>query len=123
VALAARDGGHVVALSVVRRAQHSDGDEVQDGDAGNIRELAESLIDKLRREHAAGGAVRISLQVVYTDSDSPARVVTDYAAEHGFDVLVLGRHGDGRRRKSRLGQVADCAVADGSIPVLLLSAQ
>ncbi len=122
VAVAARDAGHVVVLSVVERAEHADGDAGQDDDGSDIRKLAESLVDALRREQAMAGAVRISLQVVATDRDSPARIVTEYAAEHGFDVLVLGRRGAGRRRKSRLGQVADCAVQDGSVPVLLLTA-
>jgi nucleotide-binding universal stress UspA family protein len=63
----------------------------------------------------------MSVQIVYTELESPARVVTDYAAEHGFDVLVLGRHGNGRRRKARLGQVADHAAATCAVPVLLLS--
>jgi nucleotide-binding universal stress UspA family protein len=122
-AIAARDGGHVVALTVVRRAPRADGDEDTGGDGRNIREQAEALVDDLRRELAAGSAVRMSVQIVYTDRDSPARVVTEYAAEHGFDVLVLGRHGDGRRRKSRLGQVADQAVQACSVPVLLLGAR
>jgi nucleotide-binding universal stress UspA family protein len=130
VAIAARDGGHVVALSVVRRVAHADGDA--DGDAGgdgqSVRELAENLFADLRRELPAGSAVRLSMQLVSIDHDSPADVVTAYAAEHGFDVLVLGRHGDGRhgaggRGRARLGQVADRAVQACAVPVLLLSAR
>lgn len=120
-AIAARDGGHVVALSVVRRSSHLDGDEDPGGDGSHVRELAEAVIGELRRDLPPGSAVRISVQVVCTDRDSPAEVVTEYAAEHGFDVLVLGRHGDGRRRKSRLGQVAERAVQSCPVPVLLLS--
>jgi nucleotide-binding universal stress UspA family protein len=124
VAIAARDGGHVVALSVVRRSPHTDGDDDGDGedDGRSIRQSAERLIGQLSRELPAGSAVRMSVQVVCTDGDSPGQVVNRYAAEHGFDVLVLGRHGDGRRRKARLGQVADQAVQACPVPVLLLSA-
>jgi nucleotide-binding universal stress UspA family protein len=61
--------------------------------------------------------------MVYSDRDSPGQVVTAYAEEHGFDILVLGRHGDGARRKSRLGRVADRAAQDCLVPVLLLSAR
>lgn len=125
VAIAARDGGHVVALSVVRRARPADGD--RDGDRDDegrgIRQLAETLIGELRRELPADAAVRMNVQIVCTDDDNPAQVVTKYAAEHGFDVLVLGRHGDGRRRRARLGQVADRAVQTCPVPVLLLGAQ
>jgi nucleotide-binding universal stress UspA family protein len=126
-AIVARDGGHVVALSVIRRASRADGDGDrdggQDGEGQNLAQLAETVFGELRRELPAGSAVRMSAQVVYADRDTPAQVVTRYAAEHGFDVLVLGRHGDGRRRKSRLGQVADRAVQGCSVPVLLLSGQ
>jgi nucleotide-binding universal stress UspA family protein len=127
-ALAARDGGHVVALSVLRRAQHPDGevDRAESsggGDGGGIRELAETLFRELRQEMPVTGTVRLTFHAVYTDLDSPAQVVTDYAAEHGFDVLVLGRHGNGRRRRTRLGQVAERAVQQCAVPVFLLSAQ
>jgi nucleotide-binding universal stress UspA family protein len=124
VNIAARDGGHVVALAVLRRSGHADGDgeHDRDDDDHDMRHLAETLIWQLRSELPAASAVRITAQVVSTDRDSPGRVVTDYAAEHGFDMLVLGRHGDGRRRKARLGQVADQAVSACSVPVLLLSA-
>lgn len=130
VAIAARDGGHVVALWVAQRVPHADGDA--DGDTASdgepVRQLAETLFATLRRDFSADTAVRLSMQVVSTDHDTPAHVVTEYAAEHGFDVLVLGRHGDGRhgvggRRRARLGQVADRAVQTSSVPVLLLSAR
>jgi nucleotide-binding universal stress UspA family protein len=120
-AIVARDGGHVVALSVIRRASRADGDSEQDGEGRNLAQLAETVFGELRRDLPTGNAVRMSAQVVYADRGTPAQVVTRYAAEHGFDVLVLGRHGDGRRRKSRLGQVADRAVQECSVPVLLLS--
>jgi nucleotide-binding universal stress UspA family protein len=122
-AIAARDGGHVVALSVIRRASRADGDVDQDGQGRDLAQLAETVFGELRRHLPAGSAVRMSTQVVYSDRDTPAQVVTQYAAEHGFDVLVLGRHGDGRRRKSGLGQVAVRAVQGCSVPVLLLSSQ
>lgn len=74
---------------------------------------------RTRPEHL----VRMSVQVVHSDRDSPGQVVTAYAEEHGLDILVLGRRGDGARRKSRLGRVADRAVQNCSVPVLLLSAR
>jgi nucleotide-binding universal stress UspA family protein len=119
-AVAARDGGHVVALSVVRRVPHPDGDDSQDGDGGHLRTLAEGVFSDVRRELPATSAVRMSAQVIYADRDNPAQAVTEYAVQHGFDILVLGRHGDGRRWKSRLGRVADRAVHECSVPVLLL---
>ena len=120
-AIASRDGGHVVALSVLRHAPHTDGDADSDREGSTVRQLAEKLLGELRREMPATDAVRLSAQIIYTDLDSPAQVVSDYATDHGFDLLVLGRHGNGRRRKTRLGQVADRAVQTCAVPVLLLS--
>ena len=51
-----------------------------------------------------------------------ARSICDYADEHGFDLLVLGRHGDGGLLRHRLGHVAEAAAKSSRIPVLLLGA-
>jgi nucleotide-binding universal stress UspA family protein len=123
-ALAARDGGHIVVLSVLTGpAPDADRSGELDGQARDISGLAESLLADLRRELPPGSSVRMTAHVVYADGQSPGQVMTDYAADHGFDVLVLGRHGAGRRRKSRLGQVANCAVEACSVPVLLMSTE
>ncbi len=46
----------------------------------------------------------------------------DYAAEHGFDLLVLGRRGDGGAVAGKLGHVADAVARTASVPLLLVSA-
>lgn len=120
-AVAAGDGGHVVALCVVPPVLHADGDEEEGG--GGLARQAEALLGDLARGLRPDKPVRTSVQVVYSDRGSTAQVVTDYAVQHGFDILVLGRHGDGTHRKSRLGRVADRAVHSCSVPVLLLSAR
>ena len=112
----------MVALSVLRNAAWSEDGHEHDSTSSALRDLAEGIFDEVRRDLPAGCAVQMTVQILHTDRESPAHVVTQYAAEHGFDVLVLGRHGDGRRRRSHLGQVADQAVRHCSVPVLLLSA-
>lgn len=119
-AVAARDGGHVVALCVVRQAPHADGDHEGNDESGRLREHAEAVFGELQRDRPLG--LRTSVKVIYADRDDPGRVVTDYAAQHGFDMIVLGRHGDGTRRK-KLGRVADAAIEACGVPVLLLSAR
>ncbi len=64
--------------------------------------------------------VRMSLHIV--EGDQVGRAVCAYAAEHGFDLLVLGRHGDGGALHPRLGWVAEAAARRSALPVLLLSA-
>ena len=62
----------------------------------------------------------MSLRIV--EDKQVARAVYDYAIEHGFDLLVLGRHGDGRPSDPRLGRVAEAAAQGSAIPLLLLGA-
>jgi nucleotide-binding universal stress UspA family protein len=121
VALADSDHAHVVALTVIRRGFGAEGDRNEDAAGSAARERAEALLGDLRRTRPDDGA-RVSAQVVFSDRDDLGHTVTGYAAEHGFDVLVIGRHGDGTRRRSRLGRVADTAVQGCAVPVLLLSA-
>lgn len=120
--IAGRDGGHVVALSVLRRTPRHEEDQVQDSETSALRKMAEACFDEFRRGQPTGDAVRTSVQVVFSDRESAGQVVSEYAVEHGFDMLVLGRHGDGARRRSRLGRVADIAAQACPVPVLLLSA-
>jgi len=121
VALADSDHAHVVALTVIRRGLGAEDDHARDSAGSAARERAEALLGELRRSRPDDGA-RVSAQVVFSDRDDLGQTVTGYAAEHGFDVLIVGRHGDGARRRSRLGRVADTAVQGCPVPVLLLSA-
>ena len=51
-----------------------------------------------------------------------ARSLCAYATEHAFDLLVLGRHGDGGVLHPRFGHVAKAAAMASPVPVLLVSA-
>ena len=102
--IAGRDGGHVVALSVLRQeAMPEAGD---DGDSGppDIARLAEARFEQLRRKPSAG-TLRLSAHVL-VDSRNRTATLCGYAAEHGFDLLILGRHGETGGRRARLGRVA-----------------
>jgi nucleotide-binding universal stress UspA family protein len=120
--IAGRDGGHVVALSVLRPAPGHEGDREPGSESNALRRMAEACFEEFRRGPSQPRGVRMSVQVVFSDRESAGQVVSNYAAEHGFDILVLGRHGDGAHLRSRLGRVADRAAQTCSVPVLLLSA-
>jgi nucleotide-binding universal stress UspA family protein len=70
---------------------------------------------------APASGARLSLKIV--EGAQVARVVCDYAAEHGFDLLVLGRHGEVGTLRRRPGRVAEAAAWGSAIQVLLLSAR
>jgi nucleotide-binding universal stress UspA family protein len=112
------NAGHVVALTVVPAAQGAEAADELEGGQAAIQRRAEERFERVRSSAAAG--VRMSLHIV--EGRQVGRAVCNYAAEHGFDLLVLGRHGDGGVLHPRLGRVAEAAVRDSAVPVLLLSA-
>jgi nucleotide-binding universal stress UspA family protein len=112
--IAGGDGGHVVALAVLTPAPPT---EVPDeGARAAIMRLADQQFDQARL--TAPDGVRMSLEFV--ENEKIGRTVCGYATEHGFDLLVVGRHGDGGVLHPRLGRVAEAAVRGCAIPVLLM---
>lgn len=89
----------------------------QESERVAIRRRAEARFERMRGPTAG---VRMSLHMV--EGTEVGKTVCAYAAEHGFDLLVLGRHGNGGRLRARLGRVAETAARDSAVPVLLLSA-
>lgn len=113
--------GELVVLCVIARVLHLD----SGGDGGNGAALlaaAELILSELDTCARPADRVRARVQVVSSAGDSPGNVVTSYAEQHGFDLLVLGRHGAGGRRRSMLGRVAERAARACPVPVLLTSA-
>ncbi len=109
------DGGHVVALAVLTPAPSTEAAEDGASERAAIRRVAEEHFERAR---PTAPGVRMSLQIV--EHSQVGRTVCDYATEHGFDLLVVGRHGDGGAFHPRLGRVAETAVRGCAIPVLLL---
>lgn len=119
--IACRDGGHVVALAVLRQQPRHEADDEQD-ERSAVKRQAEEHFDRLRRERPSAGDLRLSVHVVTEDRNGTGQALCDYAATHGFDLLVLGRHGSGGIRRPRLGKVADAAAHASHVPLLLLDA-
>ena len=116
--IAGRNGGLVVALAVVPEVPMIEAADDRDSERAALRRRAEEHFRQARQAAACRG-VQMSLQIV--EDRRVARVVCDYADQHGFDLLVLGRHGDGFTLRPRLGRVAEAAARSSSVPVLLVS--
>ncbi len=112
-----------MALAVLKQRPPHESAEDGSDQAAAIRHQAEAQFDRLRRRHQGAGEMRLSMHVLTEDKTGTGRAICDYAAAHGFDLLVLGRHGDGGGRRPRLGHVASAAAHDSQVPVLLLSAE
>ncbi len=113
--------GHVVALAVLAAPPHPEADRDQAGEVSASTRRATEIFEQTRAAIAANSAVRITLQTA--ESRQVARSICDYATEHGFDLLVLGRHGGGGVLHPKLGHVAEAAIRASQIPVLVLSAR
>ena len=114
------EGGssHVVALAVLDGVPHGETSEDRALDLAERRRRTETLFGRARDSVPPEARARVSLQIV--ENGDPARAICEYAAEHGIDLLVLGRHGDGGVVHRRLGRVAETAAKAGRVPVLLL---
>jgi nucleotide-binding universal stress UspA family protein len=119
-AVSMTDGGssHIVALAILDGVPHGETREDRARDLAERRHRTEALFGRARDSVPPEARARVSLQIV--ENGDPARAICDYAAEHGFDLLVLGRHGDGGVVHGRLGHVAEAAAKAGRVPVLLL---
>ena len=81
------------------------------------KRFAEKTFAKARDELPQAVRGRVSLQFV--QSGDAAATVCEYARQHGFDLLALGRHGTGGVLHPRLGHVAATAARKADLPVLL----
>jgi nucleotide-binding universal stress UspA family protein len=119
-AIAGSPHGRVVAFAVVpvpppREAPEDDEGELSAG-ARHLKETFESAL--LSIAATSGTEVRLHTE----EGRDVAQALCAYAAEHAFDLLVLGRHGDEGILHPKLGHVAHAVARASRIPVLLISA-
>ena len=119
-AMAGDGGSHVVALSVLSGAAPRESGSAAGAGQSEHARRAELAFEAARATIARSSPARLTLHMI--ESPHIAGSVCAYAADHGFDLLVVGRHGDGGLVHPKLGHIAESAVRACSIPVLLVSA-
>lgn len=109
--------GRVVALAVLppSASMEQPGPDAADSESA----AAQQSFEHARQALLLCPGTRLSLHV--TRGQHAGRAICQYAADHGFDLIVLGRHGEGSLVPHRLGHVAETAARASRIPVLLLS--
>jgi nucleotide-binding universal stress UspA family protein len=112
--------GRVIALAVLPTQAHQAEETDRASAEAASGSHAHQTFEAIRAAIAATLPTRISLHI--EEGRHAARALCEHATEHGFDLLVLGRHGDGGVLHSKLGHVAEAAAREGRIPVLLVSA-
>jgi nucleotide-binding universal stress UspA family protein len=116
-ALATDEAARVVVLAVLKPTPHAE--DVEEGAAdfdGRQRFAQESFAKACE---VMSGAQQARLTLLFAQSSDPAHAVCEYAQQHGFDLLVLGRHGTGGVLHPRLGHVAAAAARKSGLHVLL----
>lgn len=116
-ALAGEGTAAVVGLAVLKPAPHTEDTTEGTADFDERQRFAEKTFAKARDELPQAVRGRVSLQFV--QSGDAAATVCEYARQHGFDLLALGRHGTGGVLHPRLGHVAATAARKADLPVLL----
>ena len=111
------EAAHVVALAVLRPASHTEDRAEGAADFDGRQRLAQETFARARDTLPAVLRQRATLH--FAESGDAAHTVCEYAYQHGFDLLVLGRHGTGGVLHPRLGHVAATAARSSSVPVLL----
>ena len=117
-AIVAGTAGHVVAFTVVAPSPpHEPTDEEPDtpGPAQHTRDAFERALDSLGPK-----SVPVTLQTA--QGRQVPKSIVEFAAEHAFDLLVVGRHGQGGILHPKLGHTAQETARIARVPVLLVSA-
>jgi nucleotide-binding universal stress UspA family protein len=119
-AIVGDDEGHVVALAVLQPVWHAETAQERSANEIAARDRVKGPFERLNIELAATCQARINLH--FAINRHIPDTICRYAAEHGFDLLVLGRHGDGGAVAGKLGHVADAVVRTAGVSLLLVSA-
>jgi nucleotide-binding universal stress UspA family protein len=119
-AIADGEVGRVVALAVLRPVAHGESEEDRAAEMARDRRRAEESFGKVRDTLPGASRARVTLK--FAESSDPARSLCEYAGAHEFELLVLGRHGNGGMLRSRpqLGRVAETVSRKSGISLLLL---
>jgi nucleotide-binding universal stress UspA family protein len=115
IGIAAQASGEATVLIVIPPTHgETEADRIAsfDDDARPLQTMAQQELDTARDED-----LTTSLHVV--SAEHPARALASYADSHGYDLLVVGRHGRERAMHGGLGKVAR-ELADASPCPLLL---
>lgn len=80
----------VIALSVVHSYGQVESEDERKLEIAAERQVAARGLDRYK-EHAEERGLTLGEAVV--ESSEPAKALVSYVQEHGFDLLVVGRHG------------------------------
>ena len=117
-ALVAGTPGHVVAVTVLAPPPPQEVRHDEPGTPEAARRARDAF--ELARDSLGTRSVPVTLET--TQGRQVPRSICEFAAEHAFDLLVMGRHGQGGILHPKLGHTAQETARIARLPVLLVSA-
>ncbi|MDA8118054.1 MAG: universal stress protein [Actinomycetota bacterium] len=114
IALAADLRGEAHVLLVVRPPAHSETDE----EALRATEAERENLSQGLAQVPVPERVEVSTEVLH--ADDPGGAIAAYAAEHGFDIVVVGGHGREQAMHRGIGQSLEGLLRHHTCPVLVV---
>jgi nucleotide-binding universal stress UspA family protein len=114
--MAVQASGEVSVLIVIPTAHgETEQDRIAsfDADAGPLQSRAQLELAEMESK-----GITTSVHVV--SGEHPGKMLSAYVSAHGYDLLVVGRHGRGRAMHGGLGRVALELADSAPCPVLLI---
>jgi len=118
-ATAVHSGANITVLHVIDYVEESYSAEMLVG-SEELRERAKTKTDRLFDEvRERSGEYEGEFETV-VKFGTPAREITDYAAGHDIDLIVMGCHGRPLVSRVLMGDVAQNVVQRASVPVTVV---
>jgi len=117
VDLARRYDGEIIAISVAQSPSHAETREDRDESIEAAREHLESTLGELRDRADRAG---VPLEHVIVTGSHPENEILAFAHEHGIDLIVVGRHAEGRAGRLLLHGVSEGLARSARLPVLIV---
>jgi nucleotide-binding universal stress UspA family protein len=127
--LAKADNAEITALNVVEDIKQGGAIGLQ-AKYGNVslvdafrkvrKDSAEQWMNKISQEAKSQGVTFKSEIIDDEDATSEAGVITRYAQEHNFDIIVIGSKGRSKLERLITGGVANAVVNSAKTPVLVV---
>lgn len=106
----------ITLLSILPDTSHLETEEARDRAK---RAALEQLEGRLVRPRARAASAGLGFQEITIVGGDPAETIARYAAEHGFDLVVIGSHGRERAMHGGLGRVVERLLRGPRCPVLI----
>lgn len=119
VDLARHYDAEVLAVSVAHAPTHAETEEDRRESIDASRRYFEETFARVRDRAERAG---VPIEQAIVEGDDPAHDLLRFAHEHAVDLIVAGRHRDGRAGKFLLRELVPRLVADAEVPVLVAEA-